>query len=91
MEIERLLLYGDIIAVCSEVRTKRINTLCGQNVEFLGASAKLRKSAVIFIVSVRPSLRMEQRGFLWTHLHEIIFEYYSGGGKKKLSRNNKFQ
>jgi len=27
------MLYGEIIAVCSEVHTKHINTLCGQNVE----------------------------------------------------------
>jgi len=27
------MLYGEIIAVCSEIHTKHINTLCGQNVE----------------------------------------------------------
>jgi hypothetical protein len=27
--------YREIIAVCSEIHTKHINTLCGQNVEFL--------------------------------------------------------
>jgi len=26
-------LYGEIIAVCSEIHKKHINTLCGQNVE----------------------------------------------------------
>jgi hypothetical protein len=29
------MLYREIMAVCSEVRTKLINTLCGQNVEFV--------------------------------------------------------
>jgi len=29
------MLYGEIIAVCSEIHTKPINTLCGQNVELL--------------------------------------------------------
>ena len=29
------MLYTEIIAVCSEIRTKHINTLCGQNVELL--------------------------------------------------------
>jgi hypothetical protein len=29
------MLYREIIAVCSEIRTKHINTLCGQNVELL--------------------------------------------------------
>jgi hypothetical protein len=32
------MLYREIIAVCFEIHTKHINTLCGQNVEF--ASAK---------------------------------------------------
>jgi len=29
------MLYREIIAVCSEIHTKHINTLCGKNVEFL--------------------------------------------------------
>ena len=29
------LLYREIIAVCSEIHTKHINILCGQNVELL--------------------------------------------------------
>jgi hypothetical protein len=29
------MLRREIIAVCSEIHTKHINTLCGQNVEFL--------------------------------------------------------
>jgi len=29
------MLYREIIADCSEIHTKRINTLCGQNVELL--------------------------------------------------------
>jgi len=28
------MLYREIIAVCSEIHTKHINTLCEQNVEF---------------------------------------------------------
>jgi len=28
------MLYREIIAVCSQIRTKHINMLCGQNVEF---------------------------------------------------------
>jgi hypothetical protein len=27
------MLYREIIAVCSQIQTKHINTLCGQNVE----------------------------------------------------------
>ena len=29
------MLYREIIAVCSQIHTKHINTLCGQNVGFL--------------------------------------------------------
>jgi hypothetical protein len=29
------MLYMQIIAVCSQIHTKNINTLCGQNVELL--------------------------------------------------------
>jgi hypothetical protein len=29
------MLYREIIAVCSEIHTKHINTLCGQNTEFV--------------------------------------------------------
>ena len=29
------MLYRKIMAVCSEIHTKHINTLCGQNVELL--------------------------------------------------------
>ena len=44
------MLYRQIIAVCSQTRTTHINTMCGQNVEFIyekpgGAQGKgLRKS-----------------------------------------------
>ena len=31
----QLMLYREIIVVCSEIHTKHINTLCGQNVELL--------------------------------------------------------
>ena len=31
----QLILYRDIMAVCSEIHTKHINTVCGQNVELL--------------------------------------------------------
>ena len=29
------MLYREIIGVCSQIHTKHINTLCGQNVELL--------------------------------------------------------
>jgi len=34
--------YRKIIAVCSQSQTKHINTLCGQNVEFLSVKLVVR-------------------------------------------------
>jgi len=31
------MLYSEITAVCSQIHTKHINTLCGQNVDLLNA------------------------------------------------------
>jgi len=40
--------HREIIAVCSQIRTKRIYTLCGQNVELF--NVKL----VVYIVTTQP-------------------------------------
>ena len=32
------MLYSEIIAVCSQIHTKHINTLCGQNVGFISTN-----------------------------------------------------
>jgi hypothetical protein len=36
------MLYKEIISVCSEIHTKHINTLCGQNVELLNVKMAVR-------------------------------------------------
>ena len=43
-----------IIIVCSQIHTKDINTLCGKNVQFLGAFAKFRKANNSFVMSIPP-------------------------------------
>jgi hypothetical protein len=40
--------YREIIAVCSQIHTKHINTLCGQNVELWNV-----KLAVHIVINVR--------------------------------------
>jgi len=35
IKTSQLMLYREIIAICSEIHTKYINTLCEQNVELL--------------------------------------------------------
>jgi len=37
----QLMLYREIIAVCSEIHTKHINTLCEENVELLNVKLVL--------------------------------------------------
>jgi len=36
------MLYREIIAVCSDIHTKHINTLCGQNVGFVNVKLAVR-------------------------------------------------
>ena len=40
------MLYREIIAFCSEIHTKHIITLCGQNVELLSVKLVLYKDPV---------------------------------------------
>jgi len=40
-QTNQLMLYREIMAVCSEIHTKHINTLCGQNVELLKVKLEL--------------------------------------------------
>ena len=35
LKTDKSMLYTEIRAVCSQIHTKHINTLCGQNVELL--------------------------------------------------------
>ena len=42
IKTSQLMLYREIIAVCSEIHTKHINTLCGQNVELLPVKLAVR-------------------------------------------------
>jgi len=49
--------YKQTIAVCSQIHIKDINTLRGQNVQCLGAFAKLQKANNIFVMSIRLSAR----------------------------------
>jgi len=42
------MLYSEIIAVCSQIHTKHINTLCGQNVQL-----DIIKLAVSIVTTVR--------------------------------------
>jgi len=50
------MLYREIIAICSEIHTKHINTLCGQNLELLNVKLvahTVTTGLAIFIVNIR--------------------------------------
>jgi hypothetical protein len=53
--------------VCSEIHTKHINILWGKGTIF---RRELRRETISFVMSVRPSVRMEL-GSHWTDFHEI--------------------
>jgi len=40
---------------------------------FLSCFAKLRKATISFVMSVCPSVRMEQLGSRWTDFHKICY------------------
>jgi hypothetical protein len=44
IKTSQLMLYREIIAVCSEIHTKHINTVCGQNVELLNVKDRGTRS-----------------------------------------------
>ena len=44
------MLYREIIAVCSQIHTKHINTLCGQNVELLNVRVVHRATTELTIL-----------------------------------------
>ena len=51
------MVYGEIIAVCSQIHNKHINTLCGQNVELLNVKLAVHivttgLQSVFFIICV---------------------------------------
>jgi hypothetical protein len=39
IKISRLMLHREMIAVCSQINIKHVNTLCGQNVEFVSVKS----------------------------------------------------
>jgi hypothetical protein len=63
------MLYSEIIAVCSENHTKHINTLCGQNVEFV--NVKL----VVHIVT-SGLLKVNDQTYSWKDYPAYYMEHH---------------
>ena len=54
------MLYREIIAVCSQIHTKHINTLCGQDVELLNVKLAVHKVTT---------------GLYWVNLYPTAYKY----------------
>ena len=44
------MVYSEIIAVCSQIHTKHINTLCGQNVELLNVNLAIHTVTTVLYI-----------------------------------------
>jgi hypothetical protein len=53
------------------IRIIRTSSRVVMQFPFLGATAKLRKATISFVMSVRPFVRMEQLGSHWTDFGNI--------------------
>ena len=87
------MMYREIIAVCSQIYTKHINTLCVLNVQLLGAFVKLRNPTISFVMAVRPSVwnNSARTGRIFTkfnvcvHFENLLSEFKS---HQNLTMNN---
>jgi hypothetical protein len=68
------MLYSEIIAVCSHTHTKHINTLCGQNAEFLYFKPGGLKYIRGLVVALDQCPVMSLRSVSMKHL--MLFVYH---------------
>ena len=57
----QLMLYREIVAVCSEIHTKHINTLCGQNEEITNVNLVVSIVTSMKIIILRSAGDLFQR------------------------------
>ena len=73
------MLYREIIAVCSQIHTKHINTLCGQNVELLNVklgSTELKLVILFWCTSIYYRAHKDEPPLL-THVHSLGLQPFS--------------
>jgi hypothetical protein len=61
------MLHSEIIAVCSQIHTKHINTLCGQNVELLNVKLAVHivtTKLAVHIVTTKLAVHIVTTGLL---------------------------
>jgi len=70
------MLYREIIAVCSQIHTKHINTLCGQNVELLNVKLVVHiVTTGLYLVNTRPNCGRSKIPHFHCSLHVCRFSY----------------
>jgi hypothetical protein len=67
------------------VRVYRIGAKIRVKSTVLGAFPKLRKANISFVVSVRPSVHVEQFGSHWTDFHKVLSIFGKSVGKIQVS------
>jgi hypothetical protein len=69
----------EVIAFYSENRNTEYPL---DRTQFLGPFAEIWKATISFVMSVRPSVRMEQLGPHWKYFREILFEDFRNSVEK---------
>ena len=77
------MLYREIITVCSEIHTKHINTLCGQNVGFVNVKPS-RTWIKRFVVKLKDVSRLTDSPLQYSTVRDsLLFTYYTYIGQNK--------
>jgi hypothetical protein len=63
------MLYKEIIAVCSEIRTKHINTMCGQNVTFKDPVRTTQSSHSISVIKTSQLMLYREITAVCSEIH----------------------
>jgi len=77
------MLYREIIAVCAQIHTKRINTLCGQNVELVNVKCSVRTAQLTHSVSVTQTSKL----MLYREIIAVCFQIQTKHTKTLCGQN----
>jgi hypothetical protein len=76
------MLYSEIIAVCSQIHTRDINILCGQNVELLNVKLVVRiVTAGLWRVDMNCDTTGTQSSFFYYVLSIAVIMHYMQDSK----------
>ena len=70
IQTNQLMLYREIIAVCSQIHTKHINTLCGQNVElYIKTQSVPRSKHSVSVIQTNQSMLYREIIAVYSEIH----------------------